>query len=34
VIDRTGIFIGAVTIFVVSLIAIAAYYYRRARNST
>jgi len=34
VIDRTGIFIGAVAIFVMSLIAIAAYYYRRARNST
>jgi hypothetical protein len=34
VIDRTGIFIGAVAIFVVSLIAILAYYYRRARNST
>jgi len=32
--DRTGIFISAVVIFVVSLIAIAAYYYRRARNST
>jgi hypothetical protein len=34
VIGRTDIFIGAVAIFVVSLIAIAAYYYRRARNST
>ena len=33
-IDRADIFIGAVAIFVVSLIAIAAYYYRRARNST
>ena len=33
-IDRTDIFIGAVAIFVVSLIAIAAYYYRHARNST
>ena len=32
--DRTGIFIGAVVIFVVSLIAIAMHYYRRARNST
>jgi len=32
--DRTGIFISAVVIFVVSLVAIAAYYYRRARNST
>jgi hypothetical protein len=31
--DRTGIFISAVLIFVVSLIAIAAYYYRRARKS-
>jgi hypothetical protein len=34
VIDRTDIFIGAVAIFVVFLIAIVAYYYRRARNST
>lgn len=33
-IDRADIFIGAVVIFVVSLIAIAAYYYRRARHST
>jgi len=34
VIDRADIFIGAVVIFVVSLISIAAYYYRRARHST
>ena len=32
-IDRTGIFIGAVVFFLVLLIAIAVYYYRRARNS-